>query len=314
MATSTSLRQRGRNNSRRTSSSSSDNAAVNSDTTVAPSTSRFSVKTAVIVCSQIIVKFIAPPVIGVLCAATVANDRAVIPLYAVTVVSMLFILFVTFLSVIRTNDKTLLRIPNIYNADGTVTQQDSITVFEHDNRFATHYATELPAFALATAWFYLWTTYRFVIVVYAVYLVYRLMTHPLFAVHVWNSVGNSEVERPFGTSPLFQHDKGPVVVIEGKDAFESALNNAAPETLVVVDASVTWCNPCRKMAPEFEKLAAEFKDSVFLSVDMAVSRDIAALLNITTVPTFFLYKNRQQVTSIRGASLASLRSAIETNV
>lgn len=305
VSTSKTLRQRGRNKAQPTPTISSAPAV--------PKAPQFSVKSAIVKGTQFLAKFIAPPVIGVLCAASITNERAAIPLYLVSLATVLLMLLVSFLSVHRENDQTMLRIPNVYNADGTVTQQNSITVFEHDKRFATHYAAEFPAFALATAWFYLWTRNRFIIILYVVYVTYRLATHPFFAVHIWNSIENAEVERPFGMSPLFQHDKGPVVVIEGKDAFENALNNAAPEALVVVDVSATWCPPCRKMAPEFEKLAKEFREVTFLSVDVDVSKDIASLLQITSVPSFFLYKDRKQMASVRGASLDKLRSAIETN-
>lgn len=306
VSTSRTLRQRNRNKPQI--------SPTNSDTVVAPKPPRFSLKTTVVKCVQFAVLFIAPPLIGVLCAACISDVRAAVPLFVVTLVTVLLILFLAFMSVYRENDQTLIRIPNVYNADGTVTRQDSTTVFEHDQRFATHYATELPAFALASAWFYLWTQRRFIFIVFALYVAYRVGTHPFFAVHVWNSVKKEEVERPFGTSPLFQHDKGPVIVIEGKDAFKNALNNAASETLVVVDASATWCPPCRKMAPEFEKLASEFKESTFLSVDVDVSKDIASLLQVTSIPSFFLYKDGKQISSVRGASLANLRSAIETNL
>ena len=50
-----------------------------------------------------------------------------------------------------------------------------------------------------------------------------------------------------------------------KEEFVAALS-AAGNKVVVVDFHATWCGPCKRIAPVVDRLAAEFKQLVFLKV------------------------------------------------
>ncbi len=56
-------------------------------------------------------------------------------------------------------------------------------------------------------------------------------------------------------------------MIATKEEFDAALKEAGSK-LVVVDFTASWCGPCQQIAPVFKGLAQEFKDVVFLKVDV----------------------------------------------
>ena len=70
--------------------------------------------------------------------------------------------------------------------------------------------------------------------------------------------------------------------------FEKYLKN---NRVVIVDAWANWCGPCKKIAPEFEKLAKKYssnKDMVFLKDDIDKSDSRHRELT-DTIPAFFIY-------------------------
>ncbi|MGD1997782.1 MAG: thioredoxin [Candidatus Dependentiae bacterium] len=85
---------------------------------------------------------------------------------------------------------------------------------------------------------------------------------------------------------------------------------------VVIDFYAEWCGPCQQMAPHFDKLSSELKDSynlVKLNIDN--ERDIAVDHNIASIPTLIFYKGGQQVGTENGyLDEGELRSAIEKHL
>jgi thiol-disulfide isomerase/thioredoxin len=55
--------------------------------------------------------------------------------------------------------------------------------------------------------------------------------------------------------------------------FDAVLKAAGPK-LVVVDFFAEWCQPCKAIAPVFERLASEHKDVVFLKVNEREAGDL----------------------------------------
>merc|ERR1712023_434740 len=73
-------------------------------------------------------------------------------------------------------------------------------------------------------------------------------------------------------------------------AFDKALADAG-DKLVVVDFTATWCGPCQRIAPVFQKLAEEMPDVVFVKVDVDENEETAGECGIQAMPTFQYYKN-----------------------
>jgi len=72
---------------------------------------------------------------------------------------------------------------------------------------------------------------------------------------------------------------------------------------VLVDFWAPWCNPCRKLGPVVEKVAAQHKDVarvVKLNVDDNVS--ISQRYGIKGIPTLILFRNGKEAERLVGAT------------
>lgn len=67
--------------------------------------------------------------------------------------------------------------------------------------------------------------------------------------------------------------------------------NVNPERLTIIDFNATWCGPCRAFAPTFEAASVKYKGEVdFISVDVDVHKDMAASLNINSIPAILFIR------------------------
>jgi thioredoxin 1 len=83
--------------------------------------------------------------------------------------------------------------------------------------------------------------------------------------------------------------------------------------LVVVDFSAKWCGPCKRMAPLVEQLAERLADKVtFVHVDADELSDVADRFNVTSLPTFWFFKDGEQVDdlTVQGASVSTLKESL----
>lgn len=80
------------------------------------------------------------------------------------------------------------------------------------------------------------------------------------------------------------------VEVTGAEAF-SALLSQCPLP-VVIDFWAPWCGPCRMMAPEFTKAAAQAAgEAVFVKVNTDEHPQIAGQFRIQGIPAFALLRN-----------------------
>jgi len=80
--------------------------------------------------------------------------------------------------------------------------------------------------------------------------------------------------------------------------------------LVIVDYYTTWCSPCKKFAPEFEKIAQKNPGVKFLSVDSeAIEHEDCE--NIKTVPTFRVFFNGNIKREFSGVNKEKLEAYIK---
>ncbi|AZA12493.1 Putative thioredoxin-2 [Corynebacterium choanae] len=60
---------------------------------------------------------------------------------------------------------------------------------------------------------------------------------------------------------------------------------------VLVDCWAEWCGPCRRFGPIFEEVSEDFTDVVFGKLDTESNQEIAAALNISSIPTVMVFRD-----------------------
>jgi thioredoxin 1 len=79
---------------------------------------------------------------------------------------------------------------------------------------------------------------------------------------------------------------------------------------VIVDFTATWCGPCQRIAPAFEKLSLDFPHVTFVKVDVDENQETAMECGVSAMPTFKAYVAGKEVGIVRGADEAALRALV----
>lgn len=70
---------------------------------------------------------------------------------------------------------------------------------------------------------------------------------------------------------------------------EVVLENEKP---VLVDFWATWCGPCKKIGPDVEALAEEYKDQVIIGkCDVDENDELTSKFGVRNIPTVLFIKN-----------------------
>jgi thioredoxin 1 len=61
--------------------------------------------------------------------------------------------------------------------------------------------------------------------------------------------------------------------------------------IVVIDFWASWCGPCLRFAPVFEKVSERHPDVVFAKVDTDAEEQLSTQYQVSSIPTLVVYRD-----------------------
>lgn len=99
-----------------------------------------------------------------------------------------------------------------------------------------------------------------------------------------------------------------MVVIEFSKDDSSILSNGT----VILDFYADWCGPCKKYAPEFEKLSELYPLLSFVKINSDENEQIMEKYSVSSLPTTIVLRNGKELERYEGYNLQGIKTMIET--
>lgn len=74
-----------------------------------------------------------------------------------------------------------------------------------------------------------------------------------------------------------------------KDNFRETIDN---NDFIIIDFWAPWCGPCQSFGPVYEEVSEKNTDVVFAKVNTQDEQEIAAALNIRSIPTLMIFREQ----------------------
>ncbi|KNB52963.1 thioredoxin family protein [Streptomyces caatingaensis] len=83
-----------------------------------------------------------------------------------------------------------------------------------------------------------------------------------------------------------------------KENFDEVVSGA---DFVLINFWATWCGPCKRFAPVYDRVAAKHEDLVFAKVETDSQAELSAAFEISSVPTLMIVRDNIAVYAQPGA-------------
>lgn len=106
---------------------------------------------------------------------------------------------------------------------------------------------------------------------------------------------------------------GKVIALTSAAHLAELLAAAAPDQLVVLDFTATWCGPCQQIAPVFARLASQLPHVLCIKVDADTHGAVLKAYGVKAFPTFVLLRRKSEISRMQGADAGALEASIRAN-
>lgn len=83
---------------------------------------------------------------------------------------------------------------------------------------------------------------------------------------------------------------------------------------ILVDFYADWCGPCKRIAPELEKLSKSYPDVTFIKVNVDTLQELSQKYAVASLPTFMVFKqgNLTPLKSTVGANIQNINTMLKS--
>lgn len=103
-----------------------------------------------------------------------------------------------------------------------------------------------------------------------------------------------------------------MIDINDVDEFNMTMKQAEKSgKAVMIKFYAVLCDPCKNLAPLYEKLAKEYSKSIdFCRVNIDISKELCSQLEIKTMPTILAFKMGKMIGKCESADICEIESLI----
>jgi thioredoxin 1 len=93
------------------------------------------------------------------------------------------------------------------------------------------------------------------------------------------------------------------------ESFKNVINEESD--LIVVDCYANWCGPCKRLAPELEKLSNQYPKISFYKLDVDEYSDIATEYKVSALPTIMFFQKGKKVHEVVGFNVKGIQDFLK---
>ena len=99
-------------------------------------------------------------------------------------------------------------------------------------------------------------------------------------------------------------------MINSLDEMKKAVAATVGGKPLVVDFKAEWCNPCKQIGPIYKDMIVQYPELVMRQCDMDAVQEVGQEYQVTSLPTFKVFKNGTEVDSMSGTNPQGLRDLL----